>query len=121
MTALGREKKVPLADREVTVRELTTAEIRAWLRDVDASPDKEGDVDLVGNMLFDDATFDDLMRMSDATAELLEQAPPSQIRALRDACKEVNADFFAMRLRIAEVGRRALEGGRNSSSEPSVR
>lgn len=119
MTALGREKKVPLADREVTVRELTTAEIRAWLRDVDASPD--ADVDLVGNMLFDDATFDDLMRMSDATAELLEQAPPSQIRALRDACKEVNADFFAMRLRIAEVGRRVLEGGRNSSSEPSVR
>lgn len=113
------ERKVALSCGEVTVRELTVGEIRAWLREVEQS--QEGDFDVVGLALFEEITFEDFERLSDITRKQLDELAPSEIRELKEACEEVNADFFAMRRRISRLGQAALGNpDRSSSSRTSA-
>jgi hypothetical protein len=100
--SMAMTREVELACGAVTVRELTVGEIRAWLKQVEQ---REGnDFDPVGLALFEDVTFEDLQRMSTIAAGDLDALAPSEVRTLIEAAKELNADFFAMRRRLLQLG-----------------
>lgn len=95
----------------IRARELTVADIRALLKGLEAGP-----VDLIGETLLDGVTLPELLAMTDATAEALEALTPSQLRALSDVCREVNADFFGWRARIMTVNKTPAPAAGNSSA-----
>jgi len=90
---------VDVAGRQVVVREMTVAEIRAWLDAV-----SQGDINLVDAALFEEFSIADIPRMTDLTMADIDAMTPSQVRLVQERCKEVNGDFFGMRARTAEVG-----------------
>lgn len=89
------------------MRELTVAEIRAWIADPTADVEAH---DAVALALLEDVTFGDLKRMTDLTDEEMANAVPSDLEAVRERCKEVNRSFFALRERLAMAGEKALVG-----------
>lgn len=115
---MRRTKEIPLGEATVSVHELTVGEIRVWLRDLDSAGDKAG-TDLVGVMLFEEIAFDDLKWLSNITEAQLEAATPGELRTLIEAARELNADFFGMRARLAAIGQAALAAAPAPSSGQS--
>lgn len=98
---MGATRIVELPGGKVTARELTVAEVRTWLVEMEAG----APVDPLGSMVFDDCSLDDLSRMSDASAESLEGLTYGEILPLRDACKALNPHFFRVRAAVQKVAR----------------
>ncbi len=98
-------KQITVADRAVTIRELTVADIRVWLKSLETVT---AEFDLVGSELIDGTDLADLAIMTDLTAADLDASTPSELRQVFDACREVNADFFALRGRLEQIGQAAL-------------
>jgi hypothetical protein len=98
---MGATKVVELAGAPVTVRELTVAEVRTWLVEIEAGIA----VDPLGSMVFDDCSLDDLARMSDATATGMEALTYGELLPLRDACRALNPHFFRVRAAVQKVAR----------------
>ena len=87
---------VELPGAKVTVRELTVAEVRAWVVEMEAGMP----VDALGSLVFDDCALADLARMSDADPAQLESLTYAELLPLRDACKALNPHFFRVRAAI---------------------
>jgi hypothetical protein len=98
-------KTIAALGRDVTLKELTVGEIRAWMADFGGNA---GAGDVVDVALFEDATLDDLLMMSDLTAAEIAAATPSELAAVKDAAKEANRDFFSLRGRLAKLGEAVL-------------
>ena len=98
----------------VTIRELTVGDIRVWLKRIE--PPATGEVgevvDILGEVLIEGESLDDLMRMTSLTQADIDALSPSELRGLlarvMPVVREVNADFFAMRARLAGIGQAAL-------------
>ena len=111
-------REVMIGDRTVTVKELTTGEIRVWMAGLEA---QLATPDLVGLLLIDGVSLADLKVMSDLDDAGLEDLTPSEIQSLLAAAKEVNADFFRMRERIEQLAALPIPGGAGRNSNvPSV-
>ena len=67
--------QVHLGPRVVTVRELTFADVRDWLRRREILKS----CDVIHALAFEDFGIDDLAEMSDATTEEMEACAPCQI------------------------------------------
>lgn len=104
-------KTISVGGLDVTARELTVTEIRAWYAKL---TDPQEAVDVVDVLLFRDLSVADICTMSDLTPEALASLAPSDIDKVIAAIKEVNPRFFEMRARLAELGRQAQQ----QSSEP---
>lgn len=98
-------KTIQTLGRDVTVKELTVGEIRAWLADASAGA---SDGDVVSVVLFEEVTLADLLRMTDITADEISAAAPSELATLRESVKAVNRDFFSLRSRLERLGEMAL-------------
>lgn len=94
-------RAIDLPGLSVSVRELTVAEVRAWLVEAEAG----AAVDPLRAMVFDDCSLDDLARMSDVPAETLEQFTTSELAPLHDAAKALNPHFFRVRAALIRVAR----------------
>lgn len=94
------EKKLTLGERNVMVKELTVAEVRAWM---ESEKRREEKSDLLRDMLIDGVSFADMARMSDLSIEEMEQMLPSELQQLADACAEVNRVFFNLCARVAPL------------------
>ncbi|WP_271103408.1 hypothetical protein [Pseudomonas tohonis] len=102
----------------IQCRELTVTEIRDWLKGMNTQAQSP---DLVGETLLPEFSLEDLERMTSATPQQLAGMTPSELRQLGDDCKAVNTDFFDLRARIEEGGRRLLAKLSESSNEtPAV-
>jgi hypothetical protein len=98
-------KEIAIGGKTVEVRELTVADIRAWLKDMEtAAPG----ADMLDVALFEDFGLDDLTRLTSLTRADMDIMTPTELRQVHAACKEVNGDFFGMRARLMEIGRAAL-------------
>lgn len=84
---------LPLGDLLVTVRELTFAEVRAWLVETSASEYR----DPVQALAFVGLGLDELARMCDASADALEKFTASELAPLVETAKALNAPFFRVR------------------------
>lgn len=90
---------IDLPGLPVTVRELTVAEVRAWLVEAEAG----APVDPLRAMVFDDCSLDDLARMADAAADVLEGYTASELAPLYEAAKALNPHFFRVRAALTRV------------------
>lgn len=104
---MRREEHTTLGGHDITVRELTVGEVRAWLASVEqiATEIDSGRPDVVALFLLDDCTFADLQRMSTVTAEQLDSLGQAELRDLAAKCRELNPDFFGLRSRLLSLGR----------------
>jgi len=103
MSGLSLDVQVDALGRRVVARELDVAAIRAHLAGAGERVVAES-FDTVGFALFEGINFDDLLVMSDVTADELGRLMPSEIRAIIAACREVNPDFFGMLARLQKGG-----------------
>ena len=92
---------VELSGVKVTARELTVAEVRAWLVEAEAG----APVDPLGSLVFDDCSLADLARMSDVDTDAFEGLTYGELLPLHDACKALNPHFFRVRAALQKVAR----------------
>ena len=85
---------VTVADKEITVRELTVMEVRDWVKSIEQGVRV---VDPAGDALFIDVTLTDIALMSDADADWLATFGPSELEPLADLCRKMNPHFFRVR------------------------
>lgn len=83
-------KTISVGGLDVTARELTVTEIRAWYAKL---TDPQEAVDVVDVLLFRDLSVADICTMSDLTPEALASLAPSDIDKVIAAIKEVNPRF----------------------------
>lgn len=93
---MALEKVIEVAGIDVKVTELTVKAVRSWL--INASDDN----DVVGQLLLDDCTINDLLAMSSLTAKQAEVLTPSELDEIKEGCKSVNPHFFKLRGLIME-------------------
>ena len=81
-------------DLTVTVKELTVAEIRAWLSEVKPESE-EPQFDLITDLLsFDGIGMDELYKFTNLTKAQIEELPLSAMQKISSVIKEVNSVFF---------------------------
>jgi hypothetical protein len=95
-------KTIETSAGTTAVRELTVGEVRAWMKE--AAGRAGGEVDVVGEMLLEDCSIADLLRMSDLTDAAADSMGPSEIRKIADLAKELNPYFFGLRSRLVALG-----------------
>ncbi|WP_316856198.1 hypothetical protein [Ralstonia mannitolilytica] len=106
----------PVGSHTVQVRELTVQEVRAWfarMRDGSQVPD------VVDALMFRDVSVADILATTDLTAEAFAALTPSEVRALIEKIKEVNPDFFELRARLEEIGRRPWQTSNAPQRRPT--
>lgn len=93
MKVVTREVKLD-DDLTVTVKELTVAEIRAWLSE--SKPEsEEPQFDLITDLLsFDGIGMDELYKFTDLTKVQIEAMPLSAMQKIATVIKDVNSVFF---------------------------
>lgn len=94
--------QIALGDASITVRELTVAEVRDWALKVDQGLIQ---VDPVREYVFEDVSLDDLLRMSDADGDVLEQYGPSDLQPVAEAARKLNPHFFRLRAELVLTAR----------------
>lgn len=115
--SMALKRTIPLGEIQVEVRELTVGEIRLLLKQMS----DESDTDLVEYALLEEIGLRELQLMTDLDPEILNDLAPSQLRTVYEACRDMNADFFALRGRLEERGRAILArlcGGLNETQAP---
>lgn len=113
------EDTIPACGRDVKVKELTVKEIRAWFarEEVRVKEQMEkgaSEFDIVEEMLLRDVGLRDFLELTDLTKEEIDNAKPSELRAVMGKCKAVNDDFFVLRAKLLEIGLKALASGNGS-------
>ena len=93
---------VQLDGFSVTVRELSVAEVRAWVTESAASTFR----DPVQAMVWDDLGLDELARMCDVGAPALETFAPSELAPVMEAARALNPHFFRLRAGLEWAARR---------------
>lgn len=95
-------RTVSLGTLAVTVHELTVTEVRDALVGEEAG----AYVDPFHALVFDGFGLNDIARMCDVSAVVLEAFAPSDLAELVAACQAVNPFFFRMKTAITEAGQR---------------
>ena len=78
---------------KVTVKELTVAEVRAWLNEPTPTEETEFDI-LTGLMSFDGIGMVEIHRFTTLKKEEVEQLPPSALKQIAAVIKELISVFF---------------------------
>ena len=114
---MARTKQIELSTGTVTVRELTVAEMRAWVLDLETS---DTAINLVDSMLLVDLRLQDLARATDILPETIEGLAQSDLTRMVEAIKEMNPSFFDMLVRLAKAGQQLMDAGLQASSGESA-
>lgn len=86
-------REMEFGDLKITVKELTVAEIRAWLNE--PSPVEQKEFDLFTDLLiFDGIGVEEIYRFTDLKRELIDDLPPSAMAKIAAVIKEINGVFF---------------------------
>jgi hypothetical protein len=91
MFAITRE--LQFGECTVTVKELTVAEVRAWLNEPAKTEEPEFDL-LTGLLSFDGIGMEELHRFTDLKKDQVELLPPSALKQIACVIKELNSVFF---------------------------
>jgi hypothetical protein len=105
--------RVTIGERTVTVRELTVREVRDWALRVDAGLIP---LDAVGQFALPDCTLSDLIEMSDATAELLDDLAPSELEQIAEVARKLNPHFFKLRAALSGAAQVLIQEARQHLS-----
>ncbi len=101
---MRKEDKITIDGNQLTVKELTVAEVRHWMMDMVEQEKTSENQDLVSHVLdqglFEEIALSDVLRMTDLKREQLDELTPSQLQVIIQKCKGLNGDFFGMRKRL---------------------
>lgn len=100
-------REIEVAGIGIQIKELTVGEIRAWFKETTAAG---GGGDLVDATLFDEFSMADIKVLTNLRDDRIDGLTPAEVREIAAAAKEVNADFFAMRGRLVQLGRQIVAG-----------
>lgn len=97
----------------VTVKELTVAEMRDWLKGVVDG----GKIDLLNAGLFEPegVSIDEVLMMTSLEPGELDSLTPVEVVKVIDKCREVNPHFFRFRAATIEIGRPATPTSSDNS------
>src|SRR5512139_3062192 len=96
----GLTKTITINGVEITIREVSVAEIRAWMKGLESEETDPMDV-----LLNKDVHMAAVRLVTGLTAEQLDEMTPSERRLLATKCAEVNGDFFdAVKTLLARLG-----------------
>ena len=113
----ARVTEAPLSDLVhcgkdlIRVRELTVAEVRAWLNESAAQTWR----DPILALALDDIGLDELARMLDRSVDDLERYAPSQIAEVVAVARRLNPHFFKLRDALIKASR-AIDNTTESSN-----
>ena len=86
-------REMEFGDLKVVVKELTVAEIRAWLNE--PAPVEPRAFDLFTDLLvFDGIGVEEIVRFTDLQRGIIEDLPPSAMAKIAAVIKEINGVFF---------------------------
>lgn len=113
------EDTIPACGRDVKVKELTVKEIRAWFAREQSRAKEQmekgaSEFDVVEEMLLPHIALRDFLELTDLTKEEIDNAKPSDLRAVMGKCRAVNEDFFVLRAKLLEIGLQAMKTGSGS-------
>lgn len=91
MPPIAVHRTVDFPSRTIVVREMTVAEIRAWIIDLETGIQPDEFLSLL-NAGF---SLADLPRLTDATAAQIEALRPSELERLVSIAKALNPDLFS--------------------------
>lgn len=89
MSELVASSVITVSGKEVIIRELSVAAVRALIQ---PNPIQ----DFLGDALFEDVRLCDLEQLTSLGPSDIEQMRPSELAKVISACKEINAVFFEM-------------------------
>ena len=112
--------KVYVEGREVTVRELTVGEIRAWLADLAASTNQQQQ-DALGLILFEEISLREITMITDLPSMQIETLRPSSLKQLVQAIITVNPQWHDCRKRLSALGEKIrIANAANAASRSLV-
>jgi len=103
---MAAQVEVLVGERTVIVRELTVAEVRSWVAEIEAG----AIADPLRALVLDDCTLDDLARMTDISADEMEQHTVGELLSVRDKARALNPHFFKVREALVSVSRQITAG-----------
>lgn len=111
-------RELEFGELKVTVKELTVAEVRAWL---DEPANEQKEFDLFTDLLtFDGIGIEEIYRFTDLKKELIEQLPPSAIAKISAIIKELNSVFFTQYLPALNQLRERLESNTKALADSNA-
>ncbi len=108
---MRRSKLVRLGDREITVKELTVAQVRSILSELETGTELA-----VLDLLFTDVPTIALLASTELSENDLAEYSPSELEPLIDAFREANPFFVKMMKRLAALGEVALQSSTGQSA-----
>lgn len=95
----GLTKTIMVAGQEITVREVSVAEIRGWMKELEID-----DGDWMDVALHKGYHMSAVRLCTGLSRDELEQFLPSERRVIAQTCESVNGDFFELtRMALAPV------------------
>ncbi|MBF0291145.1 MAG: hypothetical protein HQK86_03215 [Nitrospinae bacterium] len=95
--------KISIAERLITVRELTVREMREWFQELKTMANTE-QVDVIGNLLFEGISLETMRKMTNLAPDEISQFTPSELSSLLEKLKEVNPHFFGVLAHLKTLG-----------------
>ncbi len=109
-------RELDFGDLTVTVKELTVAEVRAWL--TAPSPVEPKRFDLFSDLLaFDGIGMEEISRFTNLNTQQVENLPPSAIAKIAAVIKEINSVFFGQYLPALNALRERIEAQKRLEEE----
>lgn len=91
-------------EQSVTVRELTVAEVRAWLLEGEREKgNKPSAMESIGILFLEDTTLQDIAYMTGLKLQDFDNFTPSQVNKISEVCKSLNAPFFRIQKEISRM------------------
>ncbi|MFO1259054.1 MAG: hypothetical protein U1E78_11685 [Gammaproteobacteria bacterium] len=101
---MRKEDKITINGIQVTIKELTVAEVRHWMMDMIEKEKANDNLSMITTALdqglFEEIGLSDLLRMSDLEREQIDEFTPAELQVIIKRCKVLNPDFFGMRQRL---------------------
>lgn len=101
---MRKEDKISVNNIQITVKELTVAEVRHWMMDMIEQEKTNENKDVVSHVidqgLFEEIGLSDIVRMTDMNRAQVDHFTPSELQIIIQKCKVLNPDFFGMRKRL---------------------
>lgn len=86
---------------DLTVNELTVADVRRWLAEAAVASER----DPLHALALPDIGIDDLARMTSASVDILEALTVRQLQVVADTAREINPHFFRVRAAMDQAAR----------------
>ncbi len=108
---MRKEDKITVNGIQITIKELTVADVRHWMMDMATQEEPKSTEDnikfVLDQSLFEGIGLSDLIRMTDITRCQIDHFTPSELQVIVQKCKALNPDFFGMRKRVLEAAPRS--------------